>query len=156
MNVINLEYTLAKPLWAQNAQKRMKQLGITQLELSELIGLKTVGAIGHWFNGRRSPSLKNIELLAEHLKLPIADLFRVADEDSVLQGDARHLNDAMMLLCRSVSVPPSDAKIFFNVFESLGANNIIRAVNTLSHAEQNNISHTAAVVDIFDFMDETG
>lgn len=156
MNVFLQEDSLAKPIWAQNAQKRMKQLGITQLELSNQLGLKTVGAIGHWFNGRRTPTLKNIELLADCLKIPITELFIVPGESKTLDGDAKHLNDALMLLCRAVSVPKDDVETFFKVFELLGSDNILKAVKILSDAENEDRNHTSAVIDIFDFISKSG
>lgn len=143
---------MTKPIWAQNAQKRMKQLGMSQLELSNQLGLKTVGAIGHWFNGRRTPTLKNIELLAACIKMPITELFKIPGESNTLDGDAKHLNDALMLLCRAVSVSDENVKNFFEVFELIGAENVIKAVKILSDAETEEKSHTSAVIDIFDFI----
>lgn len=155
MKAIQQEESLTKPIWAQIAQKRMKLLGISQQELSEMIGLKTVGAIGHWFNGRRTPSLKNIELLAECLNIPLTDLFRIPGENKTLDGDAKHLTDALMLLCRAVSAPKEDVKVFFEVYELLGAENVVKAVEILNSAEDKKRSHTSAVIDIFDFIEKT-
>lgn len=51
--------------WNDLAKARMKEVGITQERLAEMLG-KTQGAIGHWLNGRREPSIEDI---AEIMKL---------------------------------------------------------------------------------------
>ncbi len=45
--------------WNELAKARMKEVGITQENLAERLGI-TQGAIGHWLNGRREPSIKDI------------------------------------------------------------------------------------------------
>ncbi|MCP9270338.1 helix-turn-helix domain-containing protein [Xenorhabdus sp. XENO-1] len=45
--------------WFDIAKDQMKALGITYDKLSEHLGI-TRGAVGHWLNGRREPSLKEI------------------------------------------------------------------------------------------------
>lgn len=46
----------------------MKTVGVTQERLAEQLG-KTQGAIGHWLNGRREPSLAEIALLLKFLSV---------------------------------------------------------------------------------------
>jgi SOS-response transcriptional repressor LexA len=48
-----------KKTWNELAKSKMKEAGITQDRLAEAIG-KTQGAIGHWLNGRRQPSVEEI------------------------------------------------------------------------------------------------
>jgi len=45
--------------WNDLAKSRMKEIGMTQDRLAELLG-KTQGGIGHWLNGRRDPSIEDI------------------------------------------------------------------------------------------------
>lgn len=58
-----------KMKWTDLAKDKMKELGISQEKLGELIG-KTQGAVGHWLNGRREPSLDDIAEIMKALKLP--------------------------------------------------------------------------------------
>lgn len=51
--------------WNELAKARMKEVGITQEKLAEMLGM-TQGAIGHWLNGRREPGIKDI---AEIMKI---------------------------------------------------------------------------------------
>ncbi len=54
--------------WNQLAKARMKQIGLTQERLAEALG-KTQGAIGHWLNGRREPSIEDIAAMMKVLGL---------------------------------------------------------------------------------------
>lgn len=47
---------MEKETWHSLAKSRMKKLGITQEQLAEKLGV-TQGAIGHWLNKRREPSM---------------------------------------------------------------------------------------------------
>lgn len=48
-----------KTEWYELAKARMAEVGITQAQLSEELGV-TQGALSHWLNGRRSASLSEI------------------------------------------------------------------------------------------------
>ncbi|HHA2250157.1 TPA: LexA family protein [Enterobacter ludwigii] len=48
-----------KKHWNELAKVRLNTLGMTQAELSEKMGV-TQGAMGHWLNGRRNPSLAEV------------------------------------------------------------------------------------------------
>lgn len=49
-------FRMEKETWHSLAKSRMKKLGITQEQLAEKLGV-TQGAIGHWLNKRREPSM---------------------------------------------------------------------------------------------------
>lgn len=57
-----------KTPWNELAKARMKQIGLTQDRLAEALG-KTQGAIGHWLNGRRDPSIEDIADIMKQLGL---------------------------------------------------------------------------------------
>jgi len=48
-----------KKTWNDLVRTKMKEAGITQEKLGEMIG-RTQGAVAHWLNGRREPSLQEI------------------------------------------------------------------------------------------------
>ncbi|WP_459781239.1 LexA family protein [Photobacterium sp. R1] len=54
--------------WNELAKARMKEIGVTQEQLAEMLG-KTQGAIAHWLNKRREPSISDIANIMKALKL---------------------------------------------------------------------------------------
>lgn len=62
-----------KILWRDLAKARMKELHITQEMLAEVLG-KTQGGVGHWLNGRRTPSLEEIGAIFQYLGINNATL----------------------------------------------------------------------------------
>lgn len=58
-----------KQTWNDLAKARMKEIGMTQERLAELVG-KTQGGIGHWLNGRREPSIDDITAIMRALGIP--------------------------------------------------------------------------------------
>ncbi|EJO48750.1 LexA family protein [Enterobacter sp. SST3] len=73
-----------KKHWNELAKARLAVLGMTQAELSEKMGV-TQGAMGHWLNGRRSPSLAEVGTIFKILEISGATLnpdgtFTVADD----------------------------------------------------------------------------
>lgn len=73
-----------KKHWNELAKTRLISLGMTQAELSEKMGV-TQGAMGHWLNGRRSPSLAEVGTIFKILGISGASLnpdgtFTVAED----------------------------------------------------------------------------
>jgi len=73
-----------KKHWNELAKTRLSALGMTQAELSEKMGV-TQGAMGHWLNGRRSPSLAEVGAIFQILGISGASLnpdgtFTVAED----------------------------------------------------------------------------
>ncbi len=54
--------------WFDMAKDQMKVLGITYDKLAEHLGI-TRGAVGHWLNGRREPSLKEIAAILDFIEI---------------------------------------------------------------------------------------
>lgn len=54
--------------WSDVAKDRMRTLGITQEGLAERLGV-TKGAVSHWLNGRREPSIDLISQIMQALDL---------------------------------------------------------------------------------------
>ncbi|MGR0260206.1 helix-turn-helix transcriptional regulator, partial [Klebsiella pneumoniae] len=48
-----------KQRWQDLAKTRMKEVGMTQEQLAEALGI-TQGGLGHWLNARREPNLEVI------------------------------------------------------------------------------------------------
>lgn len=73
-----------KKHWNELAKARLIALGMTQAELSEKMGISQ-GAMGHWLNGRRSPSLSDVGAIFEILGITGASInpdgsFSVSDD----------------------------------------------------------------------------
>lgn len=54
--------------WSELARYRMKERGVTRERVANMLG-KTPGAVGHWLNGRRGPSLTDIASIFQILSL---------------------------------------------------------------------------------------
>lgn len=70
--------------WNELAKTRLNALGMTQAELAEKMGVSQ-GAMGHWLNGRRSPSLTEVGAIFQILGINGAALnpdgtFTVAED----------------------------------------------------------------------------
>ncbi|MFO6493569.1 LexA family protein [Hafnia alvei] len=70
--------------WNELAKTRLNALGMTQAELAEKMGVSQ-GAMGHWLNGRRSPSLTEVGAIFQILDINGAALnpdgtFTVAED----------------------------------------------------------------------------
>ncbi|WP_208537801.1 LexA family transcriptional regulator, partial [Pseudomonas aeruginosa] len=55
--------------WIQIVRNAMARQDITQAQLAEQMG-KTQGAVAHWLNGRREPSIADINQMLTLLNLP--------------------------------------------------------------------------------------
>lgn len=62
------------PEWARRAKERMRELEITQDDLKGTLGVKTRGAVGHYFTGRRKLSSQKAAALAKRLRLTVDEL----------------------------------------------------------------------------------
>lgn len=71
--------------WRARAKRRMKELGLTQEQLSEHLDM-TQGGIQHWLAGTRQPSLEEINRIAAILKVAPAWLTHGLTPDDVLDG----------------------------------------------------------------------
>lgn len=58
-----------KQTWQELAKARMKEVGMTQERLAELLGV-TQGGLGHWLNGRREANITVIAKIFSILQLP--------------------------------------------------------------------------------------
>lgn len=63
------------PAWAHVAKLKMQQLGLIQEDLVDVFDVKTRGAVGHYFSGRRKISSDQLIALADKLKLSADNLY---------------------------------------------------------------------------------
>ncbi|MDI5161090.1 helix-turn-helix domain-containing protein, partial [Salmonella enterica subsp. enterica serovar Anatum] len=52
--------------WYDIAKQRIDQLGLSQDKVAEHLGV-TKGAVSHWLNGRRNPSIQEIGAIFQYL-----------------------------------------------------------------------------------------
>ena len=147
---------MSKPAWAVNAERKMKKIGLQQTDLLKVFEVKTAGAIGHYFNGRREPSINSLLKLAETLNMSLSELvLGRAEEHSTIQfseNDSPHLTSALTLLVRTSDFSAIDAATFIKIVESIGADNIIKATNMLSETARTNGDTISTVIEIQDFV----
>lgn len=55
--------------WYDRAKARMRELGITQEALKQVLGVSTRGAVGHYLTGRRQPTPAQMEALSRTLHI---------------------------------------------------------------------------------------
>ncbi len=82
-----IRYVMISPMktkWNDLARSRMKEVGITQERLAEMLG-KTQGAIGHWLNGRREPSIEDIAAIMKILGM---NEIRLSSDGTVAEPSA--------------------------------------------------------------------
>ena len=60
--------------WIVQAKKIMRNKGITQKEISVVMGKSTRGAVGHYFTGRSQPTIIQLKSLAKYLDITLAEL----------------------------------------------------------------------------------
>ena len=160
MNVLELIQGMSKPKWAINAEVHMKRNGIQQGDLLDVFGVTTKGAIGHYFNGRREPSLNGLIELSELLNISMSQLFgdntptgkveQINPEQYITEQ--QHLTDALKLLARAVEISADEAEVFFKVYEKIGAENILKASRILAEADYQSTDKISAVIEIQDFI----
>lgn len=107
----------ATPAWASIAKGLMRDQGITQEDLLPVMEVETRGAIGHYFTGRRDPTIQQLMALAKKLGVTTSQL---VGEDPILpdpegRSEAYALlrqagQDQMPLLLRVLraALPPDD------------------------------------------------
>lgn len=66
--------TKEQPKWAGIARSAMKAKGITQEDLIETFEVGTRGAVGHYFTGRREPTIEQLQRLAKKLNISLSAL----------------------------------------------------------------------------------
>ena len=85
-----MKRTAKKPAWAVVATRKMKAEKITQDDLVSVFDVKTRGAVGHYFTGRREPSLKQLKNLAEKLGMTIGELTDDTSENAIAESNASY------------------------------------------------------------------
>lgn len=75
-----------KQRWQDLAKARMKEIGMTQEQLAEALGV-TQGGLGHWLNGRREARLEVIAKIFNILNMPG---FVVNADGSISDNKADH------------------------------------------------------------------
>lgn len=74
-----------KQTWQDRARRRMRELDLNQRELAKRIGVSTA-AMSHYLNGRREPTLSQLQLIADELALdPAYMIFGYLDRDKVVK-----------------------------------------------------------------------
>ena len=68
---------MAQETWQDRAERRIKELGLARADLLKPLGVQTVGAVSHYFNGRRDPTPAQLIALARELKMTLDELLLV-------------------------------------------------------------------------------
>lgn len=114
--------------WFELIRGRMKPMGVTREKIGESLG-KTPGAIGHWLNGRREPSLAEIAAMLKCVSIDSVRLYSdgtVSEDDvvSTVKIDSKAPNlreDQMELLRLFDSLPKDEADRFLKEIKAKSA-----------------------------------
>lgn len=72
-------------MWHINARNIIQQQGVIQKDLAPVLGVKTVGAVGHYLRGKRQPTPQQLKNLADHLGVKVDDFFHT-EKSQALEG----------------------------------------------------------------------
>ncbi|MCL1124210.1 hypothetical protein [Shewanella surugensis] len=136
-----------KPIWAVNAQEVMSKKGIQKNQLLDVFGVTTTGAVVHYFQGRREPSVSGIQRLADKLEMQLPDLLGIRNDShsELAKMNGQMLTDALQILIRTIDATVEDIGVFFNLYQKMGAENIIRAANILADVGESESNVTAVI-----------
>ncbi|MFS1539523.1 MAG: S24 family peptidase [Candidatus Phlomobacter fragariae] len=85
--------------WNVLAKTKMKEKGISQEKLGEILG-KTQGAIAHWLNGRREPSIEDIAKI-----MKIIGIYEINLNSDASVQEVKQDNIEFMEILKEGSVP---------------------------------------------------
>ncbi|MDW4344993.1 helix-turn-helix transcriptional regulator [Staphylococcus saprophyticus] len=94
-----MEYKSARKILSENLEQLMKQNNITQIELSEAIGVSQ-STISNWIKEIKYPRIGKIEELAEYFNVPKSriterqDVVREKQDTIAAHFDKENLTDA--------------------------------------------------------------
>lgn len=86
--------TDTKPYWVVKAKKAMKEKGLTQHDLLDVFDVTTRGAVGHYFRGRQSINVDQLDALSKRLGVRLD----YAPQESVSVREALSVNELSNLL----------------------------------------------------------
>lgn len=72
--------------WVKRAKRLMSEQDVTQNEIIPVMGVKSSGAISHYFTGRNEPTIKSINALAKHLNVSPQYLIYGGDKNREVNG----------------------------------------------------------------------
>ena len=81
--------------WVKRAKKLMAEQGVSQNDIMPIMGVKSSGAISHYFTGRNSPTIPAINALAKYLNVSPQYLLYGGDKN-------REVNGKLISLCSKV------------------------------------------------------
>lgn len=102
--------------WFERMKYLVKQAGLTQDDVAELLGV-TSPAVNHYFNGRRTPSIRQIKTIAEALGMSVSELigdtaYFVTDEKEkdlidTIRSLPQHQQEVALTLLKALNNTPS-------------------------------------------------
>jgi transcriptional regulator with XRE-family HTH domain len=72
--------------WTKRAKKLMAEQGVSQNDIMPVMGVKSSGAISHYFTGRNSPTVPAINALAKYLNVSPQYLLYGGDKNREVNG----------------------------------------------------------------------
>ena len=126
------------PVWAEKATRIMREKNIERVHLLELLEVKSVASVGHYFSGRTKLSLTQLIKFADFLGTTASEL--LGETPNMLLRDDAHniLVDTLKFVLLTKNVANDDVKTFFRVIDEVDPKDIIKALRAISEAEGQN------------------
>ena len=86
--------------WIKRARKIMTERKITQRDLLPVMGKTTRGAVSHYFTGRSTPTIAQMESLAKYLGVSLQWL--VSDNGGTIEVDDEILEVCLSLITETI------------------------------------------------------
>lgn len=93
-------YSVVQPQWARIAEGLMKDQNLTQEALIDTFQVTTRGSVGHYFKGRRQPTIDQIMRLAKRLGVTTSQLVG----EIPLAADSQETREAYRLLSEATGL----------------------------------------------------
>ena len=109
-----MEIIWSKEVFAENLKRYMEAKGISQKELSEIVGVSAT-SVNEWIKAKKYPRIDKIEIMANYFNILKSDLIEDKKDQSVEREKMQKKNDTLTDIVLRMRTDPS----FLFIVESL-------------------------------------
>lgn len=118
MLIQNVSWYMICIMWHINAKNIIQQQGVIQKDLAPVLGVKTVGAVGHYLRGKRQPTPQQLKNLADHLGVKIDDFFQTENSQALAGRLTARRSTLQARYAWSTPDHANDAALTYNVIQA--------------------------------------
>lgn len=105
----------SKEVFAKNLQAYMKRRGVTQKELSEVVGVSD-STVNEWVKARKYPRIDKIDKMADYFGILKSDLIEDKKNPATMDGMSKNRKELMRFVEK---VPEDKAEMILRVMKSI-------------------------------------